>query len=59
MQGIQRYFEAAGREPTDLEVETLAQTWSEHCVHKTLTSAVEYRGAAFPAVGGMCQPAPG
>ena len=51
MQGIQRYFGQAGREPTDLEVETLAQTWSEHCVHKTLTSAVEYRGAPFPLGG--------
>ncbi|MFC1929586.1 hypothetical protein ACFLW6_01790, partial [Chloroflexota bacterium] len=24
-----------GRNPTDVELETLAQTWSEHCVHKT------------------------
>src|SRR4029079_7481307 len=27
--------------PTDVELETLAQTWSEHCVHKTLKSAVD------------------
>jgi phosphoribosylformylglycinamidine (FGAM) synthase PurS component len=27
-----------GREPTDIELETIAQTWSEHCVHKTLKS---------------------
>lgn len=40
MQAIQNYFRQQGREPTDIELETLAQTWSEHCVHKTLKSAV-------------------
>lgn len=41
MQAIQNYFRQQGREPTDIELETLAQTWSEHCVHKTLKSAVQ------------------
>jgi phosphoribosylformylglycinamidine synthase len=41
MKAIQAYFREQGREPTDVELETLAQTWSEHCVHKTLKSAVE------------------
>ena len=41
MQTIQNYFRAQKREPTDIELETLAQTWSEHCVHKTLKSAVD------------------
>jgi phosphoribosylformylglycinamidine synthase len=41
MKAIQNYFAAQGREPTDIELETLAQTWSEHCVHKTLKSAVD------------------
>lgn len=49
MRAIQQYYAARGREPTDLELETLAQTWSEHCVHKTLRSAVVYRGAPLPA----------
>lgn len=49
MRAIQQYYVARGREPTDLELETLAQTWSEHCVHKTLRSAVVYRGAPLPA----------
>ena len=40
MRAVQTYFEKAGREPTDVELETIAQTWSEHCVHKTLKSAV-------------------
>ncbi len=35
MKVIQRYFQSQNREPTDAEVETLAQTWSEHCGHKT------------------------
>ncbi|MEM1447316.1 MAG: phosphoribosylformylglycinamidine synthase subunit PurS, partial [Planctomycetota bacterium] len=42
MREIQRYYQEAQREPTDVELETLAQTWSEHCVHKTLKSTVSY-----------------
>ncbi len=42
MQAIQTYFRQQEREPTDVELETLAQTWSEHCVHKTLKATVEY-----------------
>ena len=41
MQTIQKYFKELGREPTDVELESLAQTWSEHCVHKTLKSSVD------------------
>jgi len=41
MKTIQEYFRRLGREPTDIELESLAQTWSEHCVHKTLKSQVE------------------
>ena len=41
MRAIQEHYRSIGREPTDVELETLAQTWSEHCVHKTLKSAVE------------------
>lgn len=43
MRAIREEFRRVGREPTDLELETLAQTWSEHCVHKTLKSRVRYR----------------
>jgi len=35
MRVIQGYFLSLGRDPTDCEVETIAQTWSEHCGHKT------------------------
>ena len=41
MQTIQKYYQQLGREPTDVELEAIAQTWSEHCVHKTLKSAVD------------------
>ena len=42
MKAIQSYFARQGREPTDVEIETIAQTWSEHCVHKTFKSRIEY-----------------
>ena len=51
MQSIQRHFARLDREPTDLELETLAQTWSEHCVHKTLKSAILYQGEDFGRSG--------
>ncbi len=41
MQTIQKYYQQLGREPSDVELETLAQTWSEHCVHKTLKSEID------------------
>ncbi len=42
MRQIQSHFAALGREPTDVELETIAQTWSEHCSHKTLKGNIEY-----------------
>ncbi len=48
MRAIQAYFRAAGREPTDGELETLAQTWSEHCSHKTFKARIHYRSASPP-----------
>ena len=40
MKAIQDYFRRAGREPRDVELEMIAQTWSEHCVHKSFGSDV-------------------
>ena len=42
MQTIQRHFQALDRDPTDIELETIAQTWSEHCSHKTLAGRIAY-----------------
>lgn len=41
LRAVKRYFGDLGRSPTDAELETLAQTWSEHCVHKTFRAAIE------------------
>ncbi|HEY3226543.1 MAG TPA: phosphoribosylformylglycinamidine synthase subunit PurL, partial [Planctomycetota bacterium] len=48
MKAIQAHFGKLDREPTDVELETLAQTWSEHCKHKTLTSDVVFNGTTIP-----------
>ncbi|NPV07306.1 MAG: phosphoribosylformylglycinamidine synthase subunit PurL [Anaerolineae bacterium] len=42
MHAIRDYFDAEGRAPTDVELETLAQTWSEHCGHKTFRAIIDY-----------------
>ncbi len=41
MRAIQDHFRGLGRDPTDCELETIAQTWSEHCSHKTLKGRIE------------------
>lgn len=40
MKAIQDYFILLDRDPTDLEIETIAQTWSEHSGHKTFKSEI-------------------
>ncbi|MFH0846740.1 MAG: phosphoribosylformylglycinamidine synthase subunit PurL [Chloroflexota bacterium] len=40
VKAITGYFRKLGRNPTDAEIETLAQTWSEHCVHKTFRGRI-------------------
>lgn len=42
MQTIRDYFRSLERDPTDIELETVAQTWSEHCSHKTLAGRIHY-----------------
>lgn len=42
MGAIQKYFRTQGRSPSDPELETLAQTWSEHCKHKTFRAAIHH-----------------
>ncbi|MEO0281819.1 MAG: phosphoribosylformylglycinamidine synthase subunit PurL [candidate division WOR-3 bacterium] len=44
MEVIKDYFyKKLKRKPTDVELETIAQTWSEHCVHKTFKSPFKYK----------------
>lgn len=40
MKVVQSHFRDLGRAPTDIELETIAQTWSEHCSHKTLKGTI-------------------
>jgi phosphoribosylformylglycinamidine synthase subunit PurSL len=40
MRAVQEYFHEEGRDPSDVEFETIAQTWSEHCVHKTFKARI-------------------
>ena len=41
LQAIRDYFKKEGRPPTDIEIETLAQTWSEHCKHTIFASPID------------------
>ncbi len=45
---IRAYFQTIGRDPTDGEVEILAQTWSEHCGHKTFNARLIVNGVEKP-----------
>ncbi len=53
MQTIKKYYQQSeviekrkaqglSENPTDAEIEVLAQTWSEHCKHKIFASKIEY-----------------
>jgi phosphoribosylformylglycinamidine synthase len=42
MKAIQSHFASEKRDATDVEIEVLAQTWSEHCKHKIFAADVEY-----------------
>ena len=44
LMAVRDYYKKLGRNPTDVELETLAQTWSEHCVHKTFKAKIAYDG---------------
>ena len=51
MSAIRGYFQGVGRECTDVEFEMIAQTWSEHCGHKTFKALIDVavpEGSANP-----------
>lgn len=50
MHAIRDYFVELDRDPSDLELEVLAQTWSEHCVHKTFKSPLVVDGRPKPSL---------
>ncbi len=44
LKSIQAYFKTEGRKPTDVELQTISQTWSEHCYHKTFKGKIVLDG---------------
>ncbi len=40
LHAVAEFYRGIDREPTDVELETLAQTWSEHCSHKTFRALI-------------------
>ena len=49
MRTIRDHYRGLDRDPSDVELEMLAQTWSEHCGHKTFKSQVRYTGTPMPS----------
>jgi phosphoribosylformylglycinamidine synthase len=44
MKMVKAFFKAKGRNPTDIELQTIGQTWSEHCYHKTFKGKIKFNG---------------
>ncbi len=44
MKTVRSLFKAKGRNPTDVELQTIGQTWSEHCFHKTFKGKIRFNG---------------
>jgi len=44
MKTVQAYFKSENRNPSDVELQTISQTWSEHCCHKTFKSKIMFDG---------------
>ncbi|MDF1862120.1 MAG: phosphoribosylformylglycinamidine synthase subunit PurL [Verrucomicrobiales bacterium] len=42
MLAVQEIYKEWGREPTDVELEVIAQTWSEHCKHRIFGATIEH-----------------
>jgi phosphoribosylformylglycinamidine synthase II len=42
VKAVQAYYRKVGRDPTDIEIQTFAQTWSEHCFHKIFKSQIQF-----------------
>src|SRR3972149_6177145 len=40
MKKVRKYFVQKRRSPTDVELQTIGQTWSEHCFHKTFKGEI-------------------
>ncbi len=38
---VREHYRSLGRNPTDVELQTIAQVWSEHCYHKTFKGIIK------------------
>ena len=45
---IKSYYKTLGRNPSDVEMEVIAQSWSEHCKHKIFSSEISYSESNLP-----------
>jgi phosphoribosylformylglycinamidine synthase II len=48
LETVRDHFAAQNRDPTDVELETIAQTWSEHCAHRTFKATIQHREPGAP-----------
>ncbi|RLI28249.1 phosphoribosylformylglycinamidine synthase, partial [Candidatus Bathyarchaeota archaeon] len=42
MKVVQQHYRKLKRNPTDVELQTIGQTWSEHCFHKTFKGKIVF-----------------
>ena len=42
MEVVQQIFREIDRDPTDVELEVIAQTWSEHCKHRIFSASISH-----------------
>ncbi len=42
MRAVRDFFEILGRDPTDVEIQSIALAWSEHCSHKTFKATIDF-----------------
>jgi len=50
MKKVKEYFIKEGRNPTDVELQTIGQTWSEHCYHKTFKGKIMFNGKTIDSL---------
>ncbi|MDX9826896.1 MAG: phosphoribosylformylglycinamidine synthase subunit PurS [Spirochaetia bacterium] len=53
MEAIREYFASQGRACSDVEFEMIAQTWSEHCFHKTFKALIDIENAEAGGLPGQ------
>ncbi len=50
MRRVKEYFTKERRNPTDIELQTIGQTWSEHCYHKTFKGKIKFKGKTIDSL---------